>query len=101
MSQPGLDLASRAALKRNLDQSGVPAVEAAKEVYCVSEVATAVRTGCFEKAVEVRMARATVTRDAGKLRFGNADRIRSRQSGTLTGFLAVDGPVDCHSFPLG
>ena len=50
-------------------------MKAAQQVHRVGQVAAAVRTGRFEQAVEIGMARATLARDAGKLRFGNADRL--------------------------
>jgi hypothetical protein len=64
-------------------------MKAAQQVHRVRQVARAVGAGRFKQAVEVRMARAAITRDAGKLRFGNADR------------RLVDRAVNRHSFPLG
>jgi len=50
----------------------------------VGEVAPGVRSRCLEQCRKVRMARATVTRHAGKLGLGNA------------GLSALDGPVVRH-----
>jgi hypothetical protein len=51
-------------------------------VHRIGKVARRVRPGCFEQRIQVRMARSALTRNAGELRFGNADR------------LVIDRPVD-------
>ena len=57
-------------------------------MHRIGEVAAGMRPGGFEEGGEMGMARTTLARDAGKLSFGNADR------------LLADRPVDRHSFPL-
>jgi len=51
-------------LKRQFDKPGIAAVEAAKQVHRIGEIARRIRPHCFEEAVEVRMARTTAFRDA-------------------------------------
>jgi hypothetical protein len=47
----------------------------------------------------MRMASAAFARDAGKLRFGNADR-STHQSSTLMGPLVVGGAIGRHWIPF-
>ncbi len=56
-------------------------MEAAQQVDGIGEVAAGMRAGRFEQGVEMRMARASLARDAGELRFGNADRLAARRTG--------------------
>ena len=72
-------LRRRAALKRDLDQAGIAAVKAAQQVHRVGKVAAAMRAGRVEQAVEMRMARAAVTRTRA-----------SCASATLTGLGSTD-----------
>jgi hypothetical protein len=76
-------LPANGALERDLDEAGITAVEAAQQMHGIGQIASAMGTGRFQKAVQMRVARATVARDAGKLRLGNADRLRLHQSRTL------------------
>ena len=77
--QPGLASPVRAALKRELDEARVAAMKAAQQMHGIGEVAAAMRAGRFEQAVEMRMARATVTRTRA-----------SCASATLTGLWSTD-----------
>ena len=56
-------------------------MQAAQQVHRVGEVAAGMRPGRFEQGIQVRMARASLARDAGELRFGNADRLADRRTG--------------------
>ena len=56
-------------------------MKAAQQMHGVGEVAAGMAAGGFEQRVEMRMARATLARDAGELRFGNADRLAGRRTG--------------------
>ena len=56
-------------------------MKAAQQMHGIGEVAAGMRPGRFEQSIEMRMARATVARDAGKLGFGNADRLLARRTG--------------------
>ena len=83
--EPGTRFALRAALECDFDETGITAVKAAQEMHRVGEIPRRVRARGFEKRIQMRMARATFTRNTGKLRFGNADR------------LSLDRPVNRHS----
>jgi hypothetical protein len=75
-------------LERDIYEAWVTAMKAAQQVHGVCQVAGQVRSGSFEQTIQVRMTYTPLTRDAGKLRFGNANR------------LLIDRPADRHSSPL-
>jgi hypothetical protein len=77
-----------AALQGNLDQSRVAAMDTAQEMHRVREIAAGMTATGFQPRIEVLMARTTLSRNTGELRFRNADRF------------VVDGAIDRHSFPL-
>jgi hypothetical protein len=76
-----------AALERELDEPRVAAMKSTQEVYRIREVSAGVRARAFQQGVQIRMARASVSRNTGELRFGNADRV------------VCDRPIDRHSIP--
>ena len=59
---------------RNFDEARMAAMQAAQQVYGVSEVASGMSARRFEKGVEVTMTRGAFRADPRKMRFGNADR---------------------------
>jgi hypothetical protein len=63
-------------------------MQAAQQVHRIGQVPRTMRARGFQEGIQVRMARATLTRDAGKLSFGNADRF------------TVYRAVDRHSHPF-
>ena len=77
ISQPRLSSRVGAMFERKIDESGVAAVKAAQKMHGIGEIAAGVGAGAFDQRLDVRMARAPLAGHAGKLRFGNADRLKA------------------------
>jgi len=66
-------------------------MEMAQQVNRIGKIAARMAARCFQQRGEIRMAGASLTRDARELGFGNAGR---------GGPVLADGPMNCHSSPL-
>ena len=84
--EPGVGALVRAGRVSELDQAGMAAMEAAKQMNRVGKVAAGMRPRSLDQRQQMGMARTAIVVDAREMRLGNADR------------LAV-GPTARHSLP--
>ena len=76
MAQPLAHRPARAALERDFDETGIAAVEAAKQMHRVRKVTPGMTAVTIEERREMWMAREPLARDTRELGGGNADRLQ-------------------------